>query len=256
MNIHHKNMKQIACDMNNWRQKNLSPYGIFEVNYTRYDIKNKTWIVMPSMYDWYCKFMEQDLDLHIAQRLKSGWKFWDKEDITFKKYEKFLAIKNVPDTHKNQIVSERPDGFEMLAVSSHNKLTQFEQMHVEKAFRSMSYQAESVIKSKPNILLDFRGVEQIPNLSKPNALPEMQYEKSNFKGLILTAKEQLYIEYLLFNLSHKEVAYKQNCSQTAVRKIYLNIKRKLGCSYMPTSTLLKKLNEHDVLSLYSIKFNS
>ena len=115
---------------------------------------------------------------------------------------------------------------------------------------------ESIIKSKPNVLLDFRGVERIPDLSKFDMPQDIQYEKSNFKGVILTAKEQLYIEYLLFNLSHKEIAHKQGCSQTAVRQIFINIKRKLGCIHMPTSTLVRKLNEHGVLSLYSIKFNA
>jgi DNA-binding CsgD family transcriptional regulator len=253
MNIHHKNMKQLAQDIEQWGQRYLSEYGVFEVNYTRFDTVKKTWMVMPSMYDWYCKFMEQDLDLHIAPRLIPGWRFWESEDLTFQNYQKFLNKKDVSNPNKCQIVSEIPYGFEMLAVSSYQRLTKHEQIPLERALRNLSYHASCVLKMKPNLLLDFRGAESIPS-AKYIVQTEIPYQKSNFKGLILTAKEQLYIEYMLFNLTYKEIAYQQRCSETAVRKVVFNIKRKLGCEHLPVSKLLIKLNEYGVLSQMSHKF--
>ena len=66
---------------------------------------------------------------------------------------------------------------------------------------------------------------------------------------MLTAKEMQYIEYMLRNKTHLEVALLQDCSETAVRHIYMNIRRKLGNESMTLSQMAHQLDQLGVLSL-------
>ena len=51
------------------------------------------------------------------------------------------------------------------------------------------------------------------------------------------------------SLTHKEIASRQGCSQTAVRKILTNIKLKLGFSYMSNSHMFSELKKMGVLEV-------
>jgi DNA-binding CsgD family transcriptional regulator len=79
----------------------------------------------------------------------------------------------------------------------------------------------------------------------------MPYMKVNFGDLVLTAKEQLYIEFIIFNIAHKEIAHRQDVSETSVRKLLSNIKRKLENESMSNSTLLPELRRRGVLEIFS-----
>ncbi len=255
MNIHHKNMKQVSRDMQSWIQSSLSSFGIFECGYHNINIKDKTLLPIPTMYNWYCEYLERGLDLHTPTRIKNADKYWNSQDSLFQAYDKHVPEDERNTLHKIDLVSKFDHGYELFSVGSYKPLSRESHIAIHKCFKEVSYQANKIKKKKPNILLDLRAIDEFKSLHETNQLlTNTEYKKSNFNGVILTPKELQYIEYLVFNLNHKEIAYRHQCSQTAVRKVLCNIKRKMGNSYMPTSHLLLKMNEIGVLRLISKSF--
>jgi len=253
MNIHHKNMKQISHDLQAWTESHMSNIGVFELSYGYYDLKNKRWMGMASAYPWYCSYLEHQYDMQIYKRLNPGLHYWDKSSDLYNRYKSQLDYHNIDKAYKCDLVIQNDQKFEMLTIACKQKLSGNEESLLEKYLRGFSYQAHKIMKNKKNILLDLKIPSDI-NLDledeKKLNLSE-QYEKSKFGDIVLTSKEIKYIENTIFNLSHKEIAYQNSCSQTAVRKVICNIKRKLGCESMPTSYMLKKLKEIGVLNIIS-----
>ncbi len=252
-------MKQVSQDMQSWVNSNLSSLQVLECAYGHYDIEKGTFMAIPMIQSWYYEYLEKGLDLLVADRLKSKMNYWSHSDQVYSNYHKHIR-KNYTDKffYKFDLVNKIPEGYELLAIGVHKKLSNCELLELQRAFRVISYQASQIRKRYPNSCIELRAYEavhdlfHIENKEKENMIS--QYEKSKFGDIILTPKEQQYIEYTLFNLTHKEISYKHNCSQTAVRKVISNIKRKLGNEYMPTSSMLIKLNEIGALGLCSRNF--
>jgi DNA-binding CsgD family transcriptional regulator len=80
--------------------------------------------------------------------------------------------------------------------------------------------------------------------SLPLYVPPRLYQKGCFGGLMLTAKEQCYLDYLALGLTYRDIAKKHGVTEVAVRKVYWNIKRKLNEPNLPSSQLLSRLHRH------------
>ena len=201
---------------------------------------------------------EKKLDLCLAPRLKTGWHFWEQTDLTYRAYQKYVRSLNLENVHKSQFGSYHENTLEMCVIGSRSKLEKAELIQAEKAFRQISYQARQLVKYKPNLMLDLNIDMSVVNrnLSLKKHHIETRYEKALFKGITLTSTEQQYIEYLIFNTSHKGIAYKHNCSETAVRKVITNIKRKLGNDSMSTQAMMTHLNEIGLFNVISQKFTN
>lgn len=79
--------------------------------------------------------------------------------------------------------------------------------------------------------------------------PPRRYHKGDFAGLMLTATEQIHLDYLALGLTYKDIALRRGVSDTAVRKIYANIKRKLNEPHLPSSQLLLRLQGYGFVPL-------
>ena len=85
--------------------------------------------------------------------------------------------------------------------------------------------------------------------SLPLHPPKKVYQKGCFFGVTLTAKEQRYLDYFALGLTYREIAAKHGVSEVAVRKVYVNIKRKLKEPNLPSSQLLSRLHRHGFVPL-------
>ena len=84
-----------------------------------------------------------------------------------------------------------------------------------------------------------------------------QHEKRyRFHDINLTSLEIKYLKCLSALMSQKEIAYQNQCSETAVRKVILNVKNKFGNGSMPNSKLFQLLKEKGVTLTYLNQFLS
>lgn len=255
MNIHHKNMKQVSEDMKQWTQENLSSLGIYECSYNHFDIKRNIFMPIPMHYEWYCEYLEKGYDLSVAERLNEGANYWKEDDPMFTAYKKCVGR---DDCYKLDLVIKNESGFELLIVAGSSPLTAKGFNVLQKNFYQLSFQGHKIRKLKPNTMLEIDPIKSVTekfynsgNDDSANLLDPSSYKKARFQEVILTAKEQLYIEYLIYNFTHKQIASKQGCSETAVRKVITNIKIKLGNAHMSASTMLLKLNDIGALAVCS-----
>ncbi len=255
MNIHHKNMKQISQDMEHSVVSKLSHCGISECNYSYYNIDSNTFMAIPSSYDWHCQYMEQDLDLSVSSRLNTGLHYWNTEETLYQLYKKY---KGESDFTKLDFVIKTDFGFEMMSVTSLKGFDMNDLTNIKSYFHHVSYHANKILKEKPNMVLELRDLKNVKdkyNSVTGHNISQYEYIKSKFNDVILTAKEQKYIEYSMHCLTHKEISFKEMCSEAAVRKVITNIKRKLGNESMPASKMLKLLKEKNALSVCSQGYN-
>tara|TARA_B100001094_G_scaffold320057_1_gene365700 strand:+ start:380 stop:838 length:459 start_codon:yes stop_codon:yes gene_type:complete len=143
--------------MQSWTASKLSCLGIYECNYSRFDLKKSKWLVFPMHYAWYCEYMEQGLDASLISRLKRGTHYWDHTTKIYRKYNRFINTVDIYNPHRLDIVLEAKEGFEMLTVSSDHLLLLPEYMQIQKALRELSDQAQPIVQNKPHLTLDLRG---------------------------------------------------------------------------------------------------
>ncbi|MBL6735408.1 MAG: hypothetical protein ISP86_05995 [Shewanellaceae bacterium] len=91
----------------------------------------------------------------------------------------------------------------------------------------------------------FSGWSQPPSID----VPSCHYQKGEFAGLMLTAKEQMHLDYLALGFTYKEIAYRRGVSNTAVQMIYANIKRKINAPKLSNSQLLIRLRDYGFVPL-------
>lgn len=262
MNIHHKNMREVSGKMHDWVSKNLSAYGIYECNYARYEINNKQWMTMPTFYEWHAEYLEKQHDDSIEQRLHEGINHWDLTSPIFNDYQNFIQKRNKQYlssyNHKIDYVKKHADVYEVLVIGTNQALTMSAYHAIEKSMHELSYQAHKIIKKHRNVMLPIENkiIGQKTDNNCAQDQPYNPYSKSMFDQLILTAKELLYIEYALLGYTHKHIAYMHQCTVTAVRNIYLNIRLKMGNANMPAIEMMEKLKALGVLAVCSARLHA
>jgi DNA-binding CsgD family transcriptional regulator len=259
MNIHHKNMKQAALDMQQWVQQNISDPNIYECSYSYYNYKEATFMSLPCEYRWYCDYMENSLDLLSAYRIQNGSKYWDKDSHLHQSYATSIQkIIGERPFYKLDILKKHNDGYEMLAIGSFEPIAFNAHLRLNQLFSQLTLHAAKIRRYKKNICLDLKQVDEIKSMHQDSNLilnantdeiSRNRYQKSKFDQIVLTAKELLYIECLMMGLTQKEIALKQQCTETAVRNIILNIKRKLNLDYAPISQVFHKLKQIGALEV-------
>tara|TARA_B100001094_G_scaffold228083_1_gene222628 strand:+ start:200 stop:979 length:780 start_codon:yes stop_codon:yes gene_type:complete len=252
MNIHHKNMKQVSRDMQAWTESHLNEIGIYDCTYSHCDMYNGTRTPITTSYEWYCIYSEKNLDLLLPQRIEKTGTYWSQENQLYASYENFAA----DNFYKLDLFNKLDEGYEMFSIGCNRYLTPQEYKQLQYLFKVIAYEAQKIRKKKPHITLELRTCDELKKLHsiETNSFHSAP-KKAKFQSLILTPKEQLYIGHLMFNLTHKEIAYKYNCSETAVRKVILNIKRKLGNEYYSNSVMFEMLHQKQVLS-HCLPFSS
>jgi DNA-binding CsgD family transcriptional regulator len=251
MNIHHKNMRQVTEDMQQWIQTNLESYGVFDVVYCHLDLKKQNMLTIPTHLSWHNAYTEQGLTHLLPKRLTPGIRSVPAQNPLYQAFANHF--KETP-FHKLDVVKKYDNEYELLSVTCIEEIQPELHHKILASLHELSYEACKITKYKPNIRVplelhthDFESAQE-PSLKN-------QYQKSKFGDLVLTAKEMQYIEYMLRNKTHQEIALLQDCSNTAVRHIYLNIRRKLGCESMPIGHMAHKLDQLGVLNVCSANFS-
>tara|TARA_B100001094_G_scaffold34724_1_gene28825 strand:+ start:211 stop:996 length:786 start_codon:yes stop_codon:yes gene_type:complete len=256
MNIHHKNMKQVSHDMQQWVQSHLSHLGIYECGYGHLDIVKGTRMPMTTSYDWYCQYNEKNLHSLIVDRIRNKGKYWHNSNDIYHSYKKFIG----KTFHKLDLFNKVSEGYELLTLGCHRLLSPYEYLEVNKAFKQLSYEATKIRKSKPNITLELTTMHELRSMHSHDGSTENQdnsfinYEKYKFQDIVLTAKELKYIEHITLHMNHREIAQLHGCSETAVRKVITNIKGKLKNKNMSTSQMCHILMDYGVLAVCSQSF--
>ena len=140
MKIHHKNMKQVSHDMQEWVQSNLAHLGIYECGYANYDAVNASYLTLPMFHQWYCEYMEKKLDFMVKERIEKASNYWDMNNTIEKNYNQFIKNYVSDRFYKIDFVQRNTNGFELLTVGSHRPLTPAGYTEVQNKFKQISYQ--------------------------------------------------------------------------------------------------------------------
>jgi DNA-binding CsgD family transcriptional regulator len=259
--IHHKNMRYLCESTTDWVEKNLSQFGIFDFGCNFLNINDNSYLPLVSDYHLYCEYMDQNLHLQMLDRLHLGINQWNKNPTLLQSYDDTQIKLNAQlsrdyepskNTYHIDWVMKTKSGFQVFYCIGHRSLDANDLLKIKQYLHIHAYEASKIKKYKPKALIDLPTSEEITArfhaiASHENGEP-IRYQKAEFDGVILTGKEQEYIEHLVFHRTHKDIAQRYQVTETAVRHIICNIKRKLGNENMPTTTMFALLNETGALA--------
>jgi DNA-binding CsgD family transcriptional regulator len=254
MHIHHKNMKYLCRSTEDWIEQNLSYLGIkgFACNFI--DLKENMFLPLGTGYEPYCEFIEKKLHHDLGSRIVPGIRHWNTSEVLFQIEEKHfqsMSTQNIPATaqqpqHAFDWTIKTSRGFEMFCAVSHQPLQPHQIQSLKHWMHVFSYQGAQVKKYKPKAILELQNRAALEakfltfDTLKQQVLVEFQ--KAKFGQLILTSKEQTYIQHLVLQRSYQDIAARYHVSEMAVLKVIHNIKRKLGGAHMTIHEMLDKLN--------------
>lgn len=248
-NIHHKNISLLCRHLESWRQSRLSSLGVTELGYSYYDIKRNDYLVASTNQAWRYEFLEEGLENSAINLLQRGTFILPSQSRIKQQYNK----NNSRVSFKTVFVFRNTHGFEMFGTVTQQELTDFQQMMIKRFLWQLSHELHKYKKSKSSLYTPMVGLEIVREKHMlQDSIQDISYQKARFNdALTLTAKEQRYLEHLLFQMTHKEIAHQHGCSETAVRKVIINIKRKLGCPYLSSSEMMRRLKHHGVLGMFN-----
>lgn len=250
MNVHYKNIKHLSQSTMNWIQANLSHLGVDKFSCNFIDLKHNTYLPLGCHYELYCEFIEKKHHLNMASRIIPGLRRWNTNEALFQLEQKY----RIPNEqfHIVDWALKTQNGFELYCIMSHQELRLKELEAIKQWMHVFSYQGAQVSKYKPKALLHLENraalTEKYHNFDSMQTESEFAYQKAKFDDLILTGKEQEYIEHLVMHRTHKEIANLYQVTETAVRNVIGNIKRKLGSENMSTSRMFNLLNDCGALA--------
>tara|TARA_B100001094_G_scaffold235595_1_gene230636 strand:+ start:1215 stop:1958 length:744 start_codon:yes stop_codon:yes gene_type:complete len=243
-------MSAFSQHLEDWRQSKVD-HLTSEVGYMYFDIQKNKYLGSSSNLAWRSEFHEKDLDISGINLLNEGCFILPNNSVIKSAYNNLEQTQ--PDSYKTLFCRRDNFGFELFGVVTQKELSNIDQIFMNKSLFNLSYKVSRWVKNKTSIFTDIKAYDLAKNkFDQCSGAPEIVYDKSKFRGnLILTTKEQQYIEYLLFNFTKKDIAYKHQCSETAVSNVITNIKRKLGYENMATPMMMIKLKELGVLGIYA-----
>jgi hypothetical protein len=244
MQIHYKNMKYIADHTKTWVDKHLGHLGIDMFGCNVIDFKHNTYLPMPRNYDLYCEFIEKKHHLQMASRVQHGLRHWSMADPLYQLECQFRA----PGTklHMLDWTLKTENGFELFFINSRQPLQPQHIYELKQKMHVFSYQVSQLKKYKPKALLELENRDALLEkyLSFDDVLTPQpfDFQKARFGDLVLTGKEQAYIQHMVFQRPYKEIAARYQVSEVAVRKVIYNIKCKLGSPTMSLSEMFTRLH--------------
>tara|TARA_B100001094_G_C18178584_1_gene799441 strand:- start:1599 stop:2405 length:807 start_codon:yes stop_codon:yes gene_type:complete len=247
--VYHNHIKSISQKLEKWVLDELACVGVFECGYTDYHINHNSYFCVSSNNPWRYEFLEKKFELLSAPFLEVGVNVLSKQSKIINYYRRNYR----ENCTKMSFVFPYREGFEMLVTSSIKPLNILEQRLVFNKFRQLSYEMGRIRKNKDflhseiDILDEVKQQHQRQRQHEDGLLDFKVAKKSQFDGIALTPKELVYIEHLMMNWTQKEIAYHHQVSETAVRKVIINIKRKLGQEFMAHSTMFRILKQKGVL---------
>jgi DNA-binding CsgD family transcriptional regulator len=217
----------------------------FECGFVYTNFQSGQFVCLSSNMTWRYQFLEKDLDYDLPELFQVGVNVLNEQHSVKQVYNNNFRKHCI----KMCFFFRYEDGFDMFSTSSFKPLNLVQQNYVYRKFRELAYMLQQRLKKRHQLVQELRMADAV---KKQHALQDPlqvqdDTQKALFDGVALTAKELLYLEYLMVNLTQKEIAFRHQCSETAVRKVIMNVKKKLGQDSMPCSIMFQKLKERGVL---------
>lgn len=255
-----KNEQQIHTKMAQWCASGLLEYGVTETGFLRYDIKKNQYIGNSTNCLWRDEFHEQALEATGVHLLKEGCFILPQNSVIKEAYN---GLTETPESYKTLFVLRDEAVFTVFGVVTDQLLGMPAQAAVNRKIHQLSFELERFLKGKTTDAIyqdipQWHLAQEMLLLATDVADPtEIIYDKAKFSGnLILTGKEQKYIECLILGMTHRQIAQTYQVSETAVSGVIKNIRRKLnmqeGLSHFEMMLALK---ERGVLGIYADALN-
>lgn len=256
MYMHHKNMKYLCNATEAWERKHLGYLGIVKLCCNFMDLEHNTYLPLGSGYTQYCEFLEKKLHYDIAARITPGIRHCSPNEVLYQVVEShYLHKTNADDSHQKLHAIDwtirTETGFEVFLIVSHQPIQPHQMSDLKHWLHAFSYKGAQVKKYKPKALLEIENRDAIMdkylNFEAQSTEMPVEFQKAKFGTLVLTGKEQAYIQHLMLHRPYQEIAAYFQISEMAVHKSIQNIKRKLGSANMSMPDMFSQLNECGVL---------
>ncbi|WP_145520737.1 helix-turn-helix transcriptional regulator [Yersinia mollaretii] len=218
-----------------------------DITYGKVDLVNKCMYTIPSNYEWYLIYFDDDLDLLTSERIVPGIQYW--KDYS----SKFMGalLKNNKRETKVDICTQYGGVFELLSINSKRKLSFTDVMTIYKWKPIVSDYAHRVWKHTQDVILPLRekisiqkSVVKNPDSSVGELLDTQPFMR--FGNVRFTRKEMITIRLLLSHRKVKEISAIQGCSITTEHSRIQRIKQKLDCEHHSSGGLFNALKDHGV----------
>ncbi|HII2980415.1 TPA: hypothetical protein ACY2HE_001675 [Yersinia enterocolitica] len=226
---------------------NCFNFNCMDINYSVIDLDKKIILTLPSNYEWHLMYWNDNLDLHISERILPGIQYWSSYSSCYSETLNKIAKKET----KVDICTQRGHVFEIMSVNSSRKLSTTDILGILRYKPVISDFARKLWKQKKqqSIVLPVRenicnSITQKDEDGYDDILNHHPYMR--FGEIVFTRKEMITIHNLLAHRRIKEIAAIQGCSLSVERQRIHRIKEKMNCQYQPLSALFTALKLHGV----------
>ncbi|MCL9783506.1 hypothetical protein M9194_18935 [Vibrio sp. S4M6] len=215
------------------------PTNVLHISFTTIEPSSQSLKTISSQYHWHVSYWEENLNLRVASRMKSGISDWQKKD---RPHQSFLLHHNVP--YKTDVTQVLRNKVDILSIATKQPLGNYHQQQLLRAKSAVSFHANKLWRKHSVSALPLQSGNHCEP-TQPLGIP-LDQEHFQFADIILTRKELSTIKMLLSLKSPKEIAWCHQCSESAERKRIDIIKRKLGCQGKPKSHLFNALTQYGI----------
>tara|TARA_B100001094_G_scaffold333126_1_gene408862 strand:- start:137 stop:928 length:792 start_codon:yes stop_codon:yes gene_type:complete len=248
--IYHQKIESYSEMMKEWMKRNIHNENIKTISHLEVSLKNKSIEMMTNDLIWYSIFWENNLDESISLQLQNTCTHWSKLP---KKYQDILDC-YYPNTEIVDYCFQYQTSYHLFCIHSEIPLSLSEEALLFKALPTLKYHIYKIKKDNKN---KYKLPIRDKNIFKLNKLDKEEPEKIKnkekryrFGDINLTALEIKYMLCLISLMSQKEIAYHHKVSETSVRKIIINVKKKYGNEHMSNSKLFTELRKSGVTLTY------
>lgn len=246
------NHQVLSSFLQSWLNNHLANTSVIELGYSLYDIEKNRYLLISTNTAWRNQFLSHGLDKTIICLLQSDIFLLSSQSPIKQLYNQYHDESSC----KTMFVFRCVTGFEIFEVTTPRELSYCDQSTVRLLLLNLSYKLNNFIADKINtpIYSKINHIDLVKAQYAQQPIYDMKpYSWALFQGdLVLTTKEQSFIEHLILNMTQKEIASRLQCSVKTVRKKQVSIKRKLGDSSMTTSAMMIELRKRGILSMFSL----
>ncbi|CNJ86482.1 Uncharacterised protein [Yersinia mollaretii] len=223
---------------------NIFDWDDMDVTYGKVDLINKSIFTMPSSYEWYLIYYDDDLDLLTSQRIVPGIQYWS--NYSYKHTDTLL--KNSKRESKVDICTQYENVFEVLSINSRRNLSFTDVMTLYKWKPIIAHYAERVWSQNQDVILPLREDIPLYENSEDNSSAALvdSHPYIRFGNIQFTRKEIITIRLLLSDLKIEDISAIQRCSLTSEYARIQQIKEKLNCEQHSSVGLVNAFKDHGI----------
>ncbi|EEQ11438.1 hypothetical protein ymoll0001_20080 [Yersinia mollaretii ATCC 43969] len=223
---------------------NFFDWDDMDVTYGKVDLINKSIFTMPSSYEWFLIYYDDDLDLLTSQRIVPGIQYWS----NYSSKHTDTLLKNSKRESKVDICTQYENVFELLSINSRRNLSFTDVMTLYKWKPIIAHYAERVWSQNQDVILPLR--EDIPlyedSADNSSAVSVDSHPYIRFGNIQFTRKEIITIRLLLSDLKIEDISAIQRCSLTSEYARIQQIKEKLNCEQHSSVGLVNAFKDHGI----------